>query len=65
MDPSFFVKLNKFSVHQVVRIRNDEQTVEHIAKEFAKVRTNKDDAKVFDPYYYTLSSKSIIFLYID
>jgi len=53
--PSIISKLNKFSLNQVIRIRDDQETVQQIEKEFANSKTNEDDTKVVVNLYDFLS----------
>lgn len=45
LNPSALIKLNKFSINQVVRIKSDRETIREIEKEFEikskNLKTNK------------------------
>jgi len=44
--PTALIKLNKFSINQVVKIRDDRQTIRAIEKEFEIVSKNLNTTKV-------------------
>ena len=44
--PTVLIKLNKFSINQVVKIRDDRQTIRAIEKEFEIVSKNLNTTKV-------------------
>jgi len=44
--PSALIKLNRFSINQVVKIKGDLQTIEEIEKEFEINRQNLKNLKV-------------------
>ncbi len=44
--PSALIKLNRFSINQVVKIKGDRQTIEKIEKEFKINRKNLKNNKV-------------------
>ena len=46
LDPSVLIKLNKFSIHQIVRIRSDRQTIREIESDFGITCRDLVDNKV-------------------